>query len=74
MVLRSLPAELSWTPCGSGDSAVDGILPDGINPWSIGLFAAVGLVLLAVGAGAAWLPAMEAANVDPALPLKLKEE
>jgi putative ABC transport system permease protein len=46
------------------------ILPDGVNPWSIGTFAAVGLVLLAVGAGAAWLPAREAANVDPALALK----
>jgi len=46
------------------------ILPDGVNPWSIGMFAAVGLVLLAVGAGAAWLPAREAANVDPALALK----
>jgi putative ABC transport system permease protein len=46
------------------------ILPDGVNPWSIEMFAAVGLVLLAVGAGAAWLPAREAANVDPALALK----
>jgi putative ABC transport system permease protein len=46
------------------------ILPDGVNPWSIGMFAAVGLVLLAIGAGAAWLPAREAANVDPALALK----
>ena len=46
------------------------ILPDGVNPWSIGTFAAVGLVLLAIGAGAAWLPAREAANVDPALALK----
>ena len=47
-----------------------GILPDGVNPWSIGMFAAVGLVLLAVGAGAACLPAWEAANVDPALALR----
>lgn len=46
------------------------ILPDSVNPWSIGMFAAVGLVLLAVGAGAAWLPAREAANVDPALALR----
>ena len=46
------------------------IIPDGVNPWSIGMFAAVALVLLAVGAGAAWLPAREAANVDPALALK----
>jgi ABC-type antimicrobial peptide transport system permease subunit len=46
------------------------ILPDGVNPWSMGMFAAVGLVLLAVGAGAAWLPALKAAKVDPALALK----
>jgi len=46
------------------------ILPDGVNPWSMGMFAAVGLVLLLVGAGAAWLPAREAAKVDPALALK----
>ena len=46
------------------------ILPDGVNPWSMGMFAAVGLVLLGVGAGAAWLPAREAAKVDPALALK----
>ena len=46
------------------------ILPDGVNPWSMGMFAAVGLVLLGIGAGAAWLPAREAAKVDPALALK----
>jgi putative ABC transport system permease protein len=46
------------------------ILPDGVDPWSMGMFAAVGLVPLAVGAAAAWLPAREAANVDPALVLK----
>ncbi len=46
------------------------ILPDDVNPWSIGMFAAVVLVLLAVGAGAAWLPARDAANVDPALALR----
>jgi predicted permease len=46
------------------------ILPDGVNPWSIGMFAAVGLVLLGVGTGAAWLPALEATKVDPALALK----
>lgn len=46
------------------------ILPDGVNPWSIGMFAAIALVPLAVGTGAAWLPAREAANVDPALALR----
>jgi putative ABC transport system permease protein len=47
-----------------------GILPDGINPWSIGIFAAVGLILFAVAVGAAWLPARQAANVDPAVALR----
>jgi putative ABC transport system permease protein len=46
------------------------ILPDGVNPWNIGMFAAIALVLLAVGVGAAWVPAREAANVDPALALR----
>ena len=46
------------------------ILPDGINPWNIGMFMTVGLVSLAVGAGAAWLPARQAANVDPAVALR----
>jgi predicted permease len=46
------------------------ILPDGVDPWSIGMFAAVALVPLAVGTGAAWIPAREAANVDPALALR----
>ena len=46
------------------------ILPDGVNPWSMGMFAAIALVPVAVGSGAAWIPAWEAANVDPALPLR----
>jgi hypothetical protein len=46
------------------------ILPDGVNPWSTGMFAAIALVPLAVGCAAAWLPAREAANVDPALALR----
>jgi putative ABC transport system permease protein len=49
---------------------VTDILPDGINPWSVGMFGAVGLVLLVIGAVAASLPAREAANVDPALALR----
>ena len=46
------------------------IVPDGVNPWSIDMFAAVALVPLAVGTAAAWIPAREAANVDPALALR----
>jgi ABC-type lipoprotein release transport system permease subunit len=34
------------------------------------MFAAVSVVPLAVGAGAAWIPARQAANVDPALALR----
>ena len=41
------------------------LLPDGVNPGSAGMFAAVTLLLLAVGAGAAWIPAREAAKADP---------
>lgn len=46
------------------------ILPDGVDPWSAGMFAAIALILLSVGAVAAWIPAREAANVDPALALR----
>ena len=46
------------------------LLPDGVNPSSIGMFAAVALVPLAVGTAAAWIPAQEAANVDPSLALR----
>jgi hypothetical protein len=46
------------------------ILPDGVDPWNIGMFATVTLVLLSVGAGAAWIPAREAANVDPSFALR----
>jgi putative ABC transport system permease protein len=41
------------------------ILPDGVDPWNVGMFAAVTLVLLSVGAVAAWIPAREAVDVDP---------
>jgi ABC-type lipoprotein release transport system permease subunit len=34
------------------------------------MFAAIALVPVAVGSGAAWIPAWEAANVDPALSLR----
>jgi putative ABC transport system permease protein len=47
-----------------------GILPDGVDPWSIGMFVVVGLVLFTVALGAAWLPARQAANVDPAVALR----
>ena len=43
------------------------ILPDGVDPWNPVMFATVALVLLATGAGAAWIPARNAASVDPAL-------
>jgi hypothetical protein len=46
------------------------ILPDGVDPWNGGMFAAVALVLLAIGAAAAWIPAREAANVDPSMALR----
>jgi ABC-type lipoprotein release transport system permease subunit len=46
------------------------ILPDGVDPWNIGTFAAITLVLLSVGAAAAWIPAREAANVDPSFALR----
>ena len=46
------------------------ILPDGVDPLNIGIFAGVVLVLVSVGAGAAWIPAREAANVDPSLALR----
>jgi hypothetical protein len=46
------------------------ILPDGVDPWNIGMFATVTLVLLSVGAGAAWIPAREAANVDHSFALR----
>jgi ABC-type lipoprotein release transport system permease subunit len=47
-----------------------GILPDGLNPWNPAMFVAVALVLLAGGAGAAWVPARSAAKVDPSLALR----
>jgi ABC-type lipoprotein release transport system permease subunit len=34
------------------------------------MFAGVALALVSVGAGAAWIPAREAANVDPSLALR----
>ena len=47
-----------------------GILPDGLDPWSPAMFVAIMLALLAPGAGAAWIPARSAANVDPSLALR----
>jgi putative ABC transport system permease protein len=46
------------------------ILPDGVNPWDPVTFSAVCLLLLVTGAGAAFLPARFAANVDPSLALR----
>jgi putative ABC transport system permease protein len=46
------------------------ILPDGVDPWSVGMFAAVAGVLVGVGAVAAWIPAREAAKVDAWMALR----
>jgi putative ABC transport system permease protein len=46
------------------------ILPAGVNPWDPVTFFAVGILLLATGAGAAFLPARFVANVDPSLALR----
>jgi putative ABC transport system permease protein len=46
------------------------ILPAGVNPWDPVMFSAVGILLLATGAGAAFLPARFVANVDPSLALR----
>jgi putative ABC transport system permease protein len=46
------------------------ILPSGVNPWDPVTFCAVGILLLATGAGAALVPARFVANVDPALALR----
>jgi predicted permease len=46
------------------------ILPDGVAPWDAGMFLAVAALLLATGAGAAWIPARSAAGVDPSLALR----
>jgi putative ABC transport system permease protein len=46
------------------------LIPDGVNPWNPVYFAVVVVILLATGAGAAFLPARFAANVDPALALR----
>ena len=45
-------------------------LPAGVNPWDPVMFSAVGILLLATGAGAAFLPARFVANVDPSLALR----
>lgn len=46
------------------------LIPDGVNPWNPAYFFLVVILLLATGAGAAFLPARFAANVDPALALR----
>ncbi len=46
------------------------LLPDGLDPWNPAMFVAVALVLLAAGAGAAWMPARCAADVDPSFALR----
>jgi putative ABC transport system permease protein len=46
------------------------ILPAGVNPWDPVMYSVVGILLLATGAGAVFLPARFAANVDPSLALR----
>jgi ABC-type antimicrobial peptide transport system permease subunit len=46
------------------------ILPDGVDPWNVGMFAAVTAALLTVGAAAASIPARDAANVGPSFALR----
>jgi putative ABC transport system permease protein len=46
------------------------LLPDGVDLWNMGMFVAIAVVLLAVGVSAAWIPAQEAASVDPSMALK----
>ncbi len=41
------------------------ILPDGVDPWNIGMFAGVALVLVSVGASAAWIPARAGCQGGP---------
>ena len=50
--------------------SLTGILPDGVNPWNPAIFLTAGILLLATGASAAWLPARFIANVDPSLALR----
>jgi ABC-type antimicrobial peptide transport system permease subunit len=47
------------------------ILPDGLEPWNPAMLVSVTLVMLATGAAAAWLPARNAAGVDPAPVLRM---
>lgn len=50
--------------------SVTDLLPDGVNPSSTFMFAAVALVPLVIGSAAAGIPARKAANVDPAITLR----
>ncbi len=47
-----------------------GIIPDGVDPWNLAMFAGVAGLLLATGAGAAWVPARGAADVELSLALR----
>ena len=46
------------------------ILPDGVDPWNVSMFAFAGGMILAIGALSAWIPARRAANVAPLLALR----
>ncbi len=45
-------------------------VPDGVNPWALGPFFAVVLVLLATGFLASWIPALRAACAQPCVILR----
>ena len=47
-----------------------GIVPDGVNPWSLVHFAGIFALLLAAGAAAVIGPARRAARVDAAIALR----
>jgi predicted permease len=49
---------------------VASLAPDGVNPWSPAMFIGVLVLLLASGAGAAYLPARRAAKLDPSIALR----
>src|SRR5581483_505430 len=49
---------------------VANLAPDGVNPWSPAMFAAVLLMLLASGGAAAYFPARRGARMDPCVALR----
>ena len=70
MVLLACGAAAGLPLAAAAIRPLTDILPDGVDPWSPWAFAAVTLGLLAVGASAVWIPAREAATVDPSAVLR----